>query len=54
MRTSPWLLAADAVAGVVLVLLILDPARELWPVLCLLALAVGLFTAGARRGSRGG
>ena len=38
-------------AGVVLVLLLLDPTRELWPVLLLLALALGLLSVGlyARR-----
>jgi hypothetical protein len=38
-------------AGVVLVLLLLDPTRDVWPVLCLLVLAVGLLAVGllARR-----
>jgi hypothetical protein len=54
MRRSAWFVAADAIAGGVLVLVILDPTRDLGPVLCLLALAVGLFTAGAWRGGRGG
>jgi hypothetical protein len=54
MRRSPWLLAADALAVVVVVLLLLDPTRDFWLVLCLLALAVGLLAVGAWRGSRGG
>jgi hypothetical protein len=43
---SPWLLAANVPAGAVLVLLILDPTRDLRPVLCLLAIAAGLFAVG--------
>jgi hypothetical protein len=53
MHKSAWFVAAEAVAGVVLVLLILDPTRDLGPVLCLLALAVGLFGVGTWRASRG-
>jgi hypothetical protein len=39
MRKSPWFITADAVAAVVVVLLILDPTRDLGPVLGLLAAA---------------
>jgi hypothetical protein len=54
MRKSPWLVAANVPAGIVLVLLILDPTRDLRPMLYLLALAVGLFAIGVWRASRGG
>jgi hypothetical protein len=46
---SPWLLAANVPAGVVLVLLILDPMGDLRPVLCLLDLGVDLLVGVWRR-----
>jgi hypothetical protein len=45
---SPWLLAANVPAGVVLVLLILDPTRDLWPVVCPLAVGAWRRTHGTR------
>jgi hypothetical protein len=38
--------AANTAAGLVLILLLLDPTRGLWPVLVLLAVAVPLWLAG--------
>jgi hypothetical protein len=51
MSKAPWLPAANVVGGVVVVLLLLDPTRDLWPVVLLLALALGLLSVGlyARR-----
>jgi len=41
-ETPPWLLlVADLAAAVVLVLVIIDPTRALWPVFGLLLLAAG-------------
>jgi hypothetical protein len=51
---SPWLLAANIPAGVVVVLPILDPTRYLRPVLCLLAVALVLCAVGIWRGKRRG